>query len=432
MGTMTFVDDTILNVPGTGGTTVTLNPGVGSPYSFNPFAGASVSDSGGPDSVTLRLSFSDVIPAGGTSFVDGATLFHVTGGVTNTMLQGGAAFTMTGTAAVVQTWLTSVFMISNSLRDGFRLTLRGFTDAGVATGANFAHTWVITCFVQGTMIRTPSGERSVELLQAGDLVTTLDGSAKKVKWIGHRTYEAEFGAAEAFVRPVLIRAGALGGNLPARDLKVSANHGMLVDGVLVPAGALVNGVSIVRDETVTDVTYFHVEMEGHEAIFAEGAASETFVDHNSRDFFDNVDEFGMLYGAATQPVQEIARLEEGFQLAAIRRRLAVIAGIAAPAAAAGALIGNLESIENGVLTGWVIDNAGADAVEADVLVDDEVVARVVANRYRADLDQARLAGGRGGFTVALPASAENIAQVSLRRVADGHVLAAVVVETVAG
>jgi hypothetical protein len=200
--------------------------------------------------------------------------------------------------------------------------------------------------------------------------------------------------------------------------------------VMVPAAALVNGVSIVRDQVDSDVTYFHVEMEGHEAILAEGAPAETFVDHDSRAIFDNADEYGLLYGSAGAKVQEIARLEEGFQLAAIRRRLADLAGIATPAAA-GAVMGNLERIENGVLTGWVIDSAGADAVEADVLVDGEAVARVVANRYRADLDQAGLADGRGGFSVAVPASAQSLGQITLRRVADGQVLAAPVVETVA-
>ena len=202
---------------------------------------------------------------------------------------------------------------------------------------------------------------------------------------------------------------------------------MLIDGVMVPAGALVNGVSIVRDTTLADVTYFHVELDRHEAIFAEGAATETFVDHNSRAIFDNADEYGLLYGNATTDVQENARLEEGFQLAAIRATLADIAGIAAKPAA-GKLQGNLERLENGMLTGWVIDNAGADAVEAEMLVGGEVVARVVANRYRADLDQAGLGGGRGGFTVALPASVDSLAQVSLRRVVDGQMLAGAVLE----
>lgn len=304
MATLTFEDDTISSIPLASGSSTTITSGT-APYTFNPFAGATVADAGSPDAVTLRLIFGDI--SGGTvpADSDGATLFHVTNGTTNAMLQG-STFTMEGTAASVTTWLDSMFIVGYSLNDFFRVTLRGYTEAGAQTGNNFINSYLLACYMQGTMIRTPTGERPVEALQAGDLVATLDGSAKKVKWIGHRTYEAAFGAAEAFVRPVVIRAGALGGNLPTRDLKVSPQHGMLVDGVMVPAAALVNGVSIVRDTTPADVTYFHVEMDGHEAIFAEGAASETFVDHNSRAMFDNADEYSLLYGNTATEVQEIA------------------------------------------------------------------------------------------------------------------------------
>jgi hypothetical protein len=264
----------------------------------------------------------------------------------------------------------------------------------------------------------------------GDLVTTADGSTKPVKWVGHRTYEAEFGASEAFVRPVVFTAGSLGGGLPVRDLKVSPQHAMLIDGVMVPAAALVNDVSIVRDVAPGAITYFHIELDGHEAILAEGAATETFVDNNSRALFDNADEYNLIHGTASARPVEQPRLEEGFQLAAIRRRLAEIAGITAGTAATGPVKGHLERIADGVLQGWLVDTVGTDAVEAEVLVDGEVVGRVVANRYRGDLDQAGVRGGRGGFSIALPASAERLEQVSLRRVIDGQVLTAPAAETV--
>jgi len=328
----------------------------------------------------------------------------------------------------MQNWLRTMTIVGTSTTtDAFQIAIRGMDESSTTLqGTGRTLTYVtVPCFLEGTLIRTPAGERPVEALRRGDLVVTADGTTKAVKWIGHRSYEAEFGASEAFVRPVVFKAGSLGGGLPVRDLKVSPQHGMLVDGVMVPAAALVNGVSILRDANPGDVTYFHIELDGHEAVFAEGALSETFVDHDSRAMFDNADEFGMLFGtAATRPVEQ-PRLEEGFRLAAIRRRLAEVAGIPAGPAAGGPATGNLERIEDGVLHGWIVDTACAEAVEAEVLVDGEVVGRVVANRYRADLDQAGLAGGRGGFTFALPASAERLEQVSLRRVIDGQVLAAV-------
>ena len=455
MGTMTFLDDTVDGLPGAGAgaVTITVAPDGNNNYTFNPFnttgsfvSTATVVDASGPDNLTLRLIFSD---AAGDDAGDGMKLFNYVGGsfvqdsgtwtgVGGSYVQvnqGGAGSTINsvastdGTAAQVEGWLQTMYIIGGDFNDAFRISLRGLDSSGVL-GSTFSFTYTIACFMQGTMIATPAGERAVEALQAGDLVTTLDGTAKKVKWIGHRTYEDEFGASEAFVRPVLFRAGSLGGGLPTRDLKVSPQHAMMIDGVMVPAGALVNGVTILRDTPVADVTYFHVELDGHEAIFAEGAATETFIDHNSRAIFDNADEYSLLYGNAATEVQEIARLEEGVQLAAIRATLADIAGIVA-IPAAGKLQGNLERLEDGMLTGWVIDSAGADAVVADVLAGGEVVARVVANRYRADLDQAGLNGGRGGFTVALPASIDSLTQVSLRRVVDGQMLAGAVLEVAA-
>lgn len=153
------------------------------------------------------------------------------------------------------------------------------------------------------------------------------------------------------------------------------------------------------------------------------------MDHDSRAMFDNADEYNLIYGTSAPRPTEQPRLEEGYQLAAIRRRLAEIAGIAAGPNAVGPVAGHLERLENGILTGWLVDAAAAEAVEAEVLVDGEVVGRVMANRYRADLDQAGIGGGRGGFSIALPASAERLEQVTVRRVLDGQVLVGGVLET---
>jgi len=393
-------------------------------YSFNPFAGANVVDGGVTGgNVTLVLSLTNINGGvNGETVIVGTNTQYITTG--NTLV--GDAATFVGSHADATAWLQSVQVLEYSLNDRFRLTLSATDNEG--NGTSFLWNYRITCYLRGTMIATPAGERLVESLQIGDLVTTLDGSAKAVKWIGHRTYEAEFGGSEAFVRPVVFRAGSLGGGLPQRDLKVSPQHGMLIDGVMVPAATLVNGVSIVRDETVGDTEYFHVELDGHEAIFAEGAAAETYIDLDSRAMFDNADEYGLLYGSA-QPVDSaFERIEEGVRLAAIRARLAKLAGVEL-AASAGALSGRLESLTDGVLSGWVAGATG-DAVEAEVLVDGEVVASVVANRYRADLDQAGIQGGRCAFTVTLPASAERLEQVSLRRKGDGSVLGRTVVDVV--
>jgi hypothetical protein len=144
--------------------------------------------------------------------------------------------------------------------------------------------------------------------------------------------------------------------------------------------------------------------------------------------FDNADEYGLLYGSSQPVASAFERVEEGVRVAAIRARLAKLAGVEL-SASAGALRGRLESLTDGVLTGWVAGETG-EAVEAEVLVDGEVVATVVANRYRSDLDQAGIHGGRCAFTVTLPASAERLEQVSLRRKGDGAMVGRTVVDVV--
>ena len=146
------------------------------------------------------------------------------------------------------------------------------------------------CFFPGTLVRTPAGEVAVETLRAGDLVLTACGRAAPVRWLGRQTVSTRF-ADPLRALPIRISAGALGENLPARDLLVSADHALLVDGVLAQAGALENGTTIRRDAGVPQVfTYWHVELADHALILAEGVPAETFIDNVARLAFDNWDE----------------------------------------------------------------------------------------------------------------------------------------------
>ena len=73
---------------------------------------------------------------------------------------------------------------------------------------------------------------------------------------------------------------------------------MYLDGVLIEAKDLINGVSIVQAERVEKVEYFHIELDSHDVIIAEGALSESFIDDDSRGMFHNAHEFRVLYPAA--------------------------------------------------------------------------------------------------------------------------------------
>ncbi|MDA8248223.1 MAG: Hint domain-containing protein [Rhodospirillales bacterium] len=146
------------------------------------------------------------------------------------------------------------------------------------------------CFVAGTLIATPGGAVPVESLAAGDLVLTADGQARPVRWLGRSTI-SRFGRDPLSMLPIRIKAGALAENVPARDLLVSPGHAVLVGGVLAHAAALVNGSSIVREQDMPLVfTYYHVELDSHALLLAEGAAAESFLDGVEALGFENWDE----------------------------------------------------------------------------------------------------------------------------------------------
>ena len=165
------------------------------------------------------------------------------------------------------------------------------------------------CFLAGTRIATPEGERPVEGLAIGDPVCTADGRDVPVRWIGRQVLRATIGREGEHLRPVRIRAGALGHGLPRTDLMVTADHGMILDGLVINAGALVNGDTIdwvPLADLPASFTVYHVETEAHDVILANGAPAETFIDYVGRSAFDNHAEYLALYGCE-RIIPEMAR-----------------------------------------------------------------------------------------------------------------------------
>lgn len=152
------------------------------------------------------------------------------------------------------------------------------------------------CFLTGTMIATPDGERAVETLAAGDAVLTAQGHAVPVLWVGRKAVRRRIGTGGDHLEVVRIAAGALGAGLPTRDLFVTGDHGMVLDGLVINAAALVNHGSIDWVAPEEAYTVWHIETEAHDVILANGAATETFLDAAGRAAFDNHDEYLDLYG----------------------------------------------------------------------------------------------------------------------------------------
>jgi len=201
------------------------------------------------------------------------------------------------------------------------------TLAGANAGNGSLTLSLVPCYCRGTLIRTSRGEMPVEVLAIGDSVVTASGARRPIRWIGRRAYSRRFLASNPGAQPVRIRAGALAEGVPRRDLLVSADHAMFLDGMLVPAGCLVNGTTILRDRGPERLEYYHVELETHDVILAEGAPSETFVDDDSRGLFHNAAEFTALYPQQASPAWFCApRVEHGPELEALRRRLSGVGG----------------------------------------------------------------------------------------------------------
>ena len=142
----------------------------------------------------------------------------------------------------------------------------------------------MACFVSGTRIATVNGPVPVEHLSVGDQVITARGEIRPIRWLGHVAIDCTALRHPSACYPVSVRAGAFGRNLPRRDLLLSSGHHVYAEGVLVPISALENGVTITR-QPVSEVTYWHVELDTHDVILAEGLPTESYLDTGNRSSF---------------------------------------------------------------------------------------------------------------------------------------------------
>jgi hypothetical protein len=277
--------------------------------------------------------------------------------------------------------------------------------AGYAETDTNSAIYEAACYVKGTQIATAVGEVRVEDLEIGDFVETVHAGMQKIKWIGRRSYDGRFIAGNRDILPICIKRHAIAENVPARDLFVSPGHAICIDGALIHAIRLVNGVSVIQAECVETVTYYHIELETHEVIFAENCPAETFLGEDFRQQFQNAWQFSHLYpGESATETMCLPRLDSGFQLHAIQQRIAARAGIPASAAREpGPLRGYVDQAGPKICSGWAQDISAREApVCIDITVDGRAIGRVLANLFRADLRAAGYGSGYHGFEFSLP------------------------------
>jgi hypothetical protein len=154
------------------------------------------------------------------------------------------------------------------------------------------------CFLKGTTIRTADGDRKIEDLAVGDLLPTVFGGIRPIQWIGYYPYKKS-DQAKPWVKdvlPVRVARSALGLDVPHADLCVTKAHALLLDGVLVPVGDLINGTTITLYDAceLDELEFFHIKLEHHNVIYAEGAPCETVmnVDENAVNFAGYLRHYG--------------------------------------------------------------------------------------------------------------------------------------------
>ena len=146
------------------------------------------------------------------------------------------------------------------------------------------------CYARGTMIQTPAGERAVETLHPGMRVITLvDGqeAPRAVTWVGHRRIDLTKHPRSEAVAPIRVERDAFADNVPHRDLLLSPDHAVFVDGKLICVRQLVNGSTIRMERGWTAVDYYHLELDQHAIVLAEGLTVESYLDTGNRAFFAN-------------------------------------------------------------------------------------------------------------------------------------------------
>jgi Hint domain len=252
------------------------------------------------------------------------------GGITDDIVGLNVGTTTSPTNFIDFTTQAGVFVTSTNefegnrgivdLSNGSVLTMTGITGstagrymvdtAGGGGGTEVFLSTVPVCYAAGTRILTATGERMVDSLQPGDIVLTLAGdelSAQPIKWVGRRRIDLTTHPRPETVAPIRVARGAVADRVPHSDLLVSPDHAILIDGKLICARQLINGTTIRQEMDATSIAYFHVELDAHAILLAEGLAAESYLDTGNRGFFANAGAPMVLHPDLTDEADHPAR-----------------------------------------------------------------------------------------------------------------------------
>ncbi|MCH4092183.1 Hint domain-containing protein [Acetobacter sp.] len=328
-------------------------------------AQTSATSGGTVSAVTLQSGTRLTVSSGGTGqgtiLESGAILLGVAGAtVDDTTISSGALFQIDSAATSSDTYLTSggsiellntswsdtdtvsfadniltidddgrIITINLSAADDVYLTRdfvlsRADTDPLYANSNDILITLApVACFCRGTRIDTEFGPMLIENILEGTGILTLDGRMVTLRWKAVRRYSRRQMVLGAALRPLVIRADALGHGLPCRDLRVSQLHMLYIDELLVPAAALVNDRTIFIEQSGSAMEYYHLDIGVQNIIFAEGVATESLTDDDaSRRGFDNYDQHVGSLPSSADVIMAAPLIREGEIIATLQARYA--------------------------------------------------------------------------------------------------------------
>ncbi|MCQ9156418.1 Hint domain-containing protein [Acidomonas methanolica] len=186
-----------------------------------------------------------------------------------------------------------------SLGSGVTLANGNYSAQGGSTATNplkityaNGNTYIGACFLPGTLIRTPDGDRPIEEMRVGDVVLVCDAQqsdvaiSREVIWVGQKSVAVRPDLPDdESGYPVRVLKDAIADGVPYKDMLITAEHCLFFDGKFVPARMLVNGSSVFYDKSITSYDYYHIETQEHSIITADGVLTESYLDTGNRRVF---------------------------------------------------------------------------------------------------------------------------------------------------